>query len=440
MKNLKTYLRFFVVFVFFILHHDCVAQNMVSTDSRTNAVSLFSGAYMRKYPPSYEKSNLQGVVQRYSPEALVDGTTEKIWCSAEGSVSSLTFEIELIETYVISEFEFSNLVETNPRGMCAKDVVVEIAPTLKGNFRKVLETKLEEYENSKFSIEPTEARVVRLTIKSNFGNKDYTELAEFKAWGEPKNKNIATININGIWESNWGKVDFKQNGTLVSGHYEFNQGKIRFGGIQRNRVTYTWIEDVVQQSGNTIMFLNEEGDRLIGVWSFGNDWSNYGFWIIERDNGIPFKPISETVTDETLSQKDTLKMDDVKKDDAIVEEMKKELTSKKKITLYGVNFKKNSAEILQESLPVLQQVLEVLKSSSNINIRIEGHTDNVGSAEYNLKLSRERADAVKEFLIKNGIEQNRISIIGKGEEFPIADNETEIGRSLNRRVEIHVVE
>ncbi|NPV12278.1 MAG: OmpA family protein [Ignavibacteria bacterium] len=110
------------------------------------------------------------------------------------------------------------------------------------------------------------------------------------------------------------------------------------------------------------------------------------------------------------------------------------------MTLYGVNFKKNSAEILQESLPVLQQVLEVLKSSSNINIRIEGHTDNVGSAEYNLKLSRERADAVKEFLIKNGIEQNRISVIGKGEEFPIADNETEIGRSLNRRVEIHVVE
>lgn len=440
MKIFNTNLQFFILILFLIPRYDSIAQNIISSESRTNAVSLFSGAYIRKYPSSYEKSNLQGVVQQYAPEALVDGTTEKIWCSAEGSFFPHKFEIELIETYVLSEFEFSNLVETNPRGMCAKDVVVEISPTLTGNFRKVLETKLNEYENSTFSIEPVEARVVRLTIKSNYGQEGYTELAEFKAWGEPKNKNIATININGIWESNWGKVDIKQNGTLVSGHYEFNQGKIRFGGIQRNRVTYTWFEDVIRKSGNTIMFLNEEGNRLIGVWCFGNDWSNYGFWIIERDNGIPFNPITETIIDEPLSLTDSVKVQDVKKDDAIIEEMKKELTSKKKMTLYGVNFKSNSAEILQESLPVLQQVLEVLKSSSNINIRIEGHTDNVGSAEHNLKLSRERADAVKEFLIKNGIDQNRISVSGKGEEFPVADNKTEIGRSLNRRGEIHVVE
>ena len=68
-----------------------------------------------------------------------------------------------------------------------------------------------------------------------------------------------------------------------------------------------------------------------------------------------------------------------------------------------------------------------------------GHTDSVGSAAYNQKLSLKRAEAVKAYIISKGIEPNRVYTEGKGEKQPIADNKTKAGRSKNRRVEIEVV-
>ena len=71
-------------------------------------------------------------------------------------------------------------------------------------------------------------------------------------------------------------------------------------------------------------------------------------------------------------------------------------------------------------------------------IEVEGHTDNVGKAEVNKKLSQKRADAVKDYLIKKGIEADRLSAIGYGSEQPIADNKTKEGRAQNRRVEFKI--
>ena len=68
-----------------------------------------------------------------------------------------------------------------------------------------------------------------------------------------------------------------------------------------------------------------------------------------------------------------------------------------------------------------------------------GHTDSVGSAAYNQKLSLKRAEAVKAYIISKGIEPNRVYTEGKGAKQPIADNKTKAGRSKNRRVEIEVV-
>jgi OOP family OmpA-OmpF porin len=68
-----------------------------------------------------------------------------------------------------------------------------------------------------------------------------------------------------------------------------------------------------------------------------------------------------------------------------------------------------------------------------------GHTDNIGSKEYNQKLSVRRAEAVKAYLVSKGIEPNRIYTEGKGLTQPIADNRTAAGRAKNRRVEIEVV-
>jgi OOP family OmpA-OmpF porin len=71
-----------------------------------------------------------------------------------------------------------------------------------------------------------------------------------------------------------------------------------------------------------------------------------------------------------------------------------------------------------------------------LNIRIEGHTDDVGSAKYNIGLSGKRAQAIKDYLVGKGIEPSRITTKGLGYSQPIADNDTPKGRSLNRRAEI----
>jgi len=116
--------------------------------------------------------------------------------------------------------------------------------------------------------------------------------------------------------------------------------------------------------------------------------------------------------------------------------------SEKKImaeALAGVMFESNSAKIRMVSFPKLANVLKVLKNNPSYNLSLEGYTDNVGDPEKNLALSKDRAAAVKQYLINNGIVESRISSEGFGEANPIADNATQKGRLVNRRVEFKIM-
>ena len=79
------------------------------------------------------------------------------------------------------------------------------------------------------------------------------------------------------------------------------------------------------------------------------------------------------------------------------------------------------------------------KSNPKLKIVIEGHTDSVGAADYNLKLSDERANAVRQALVDRGVESGRMEAIGYGESKPIASNKSRPGRASNRRVEFNIV-
>lgn len=102
-----------------------------------------------------------------------------------------------------------------------------------------------------------------------------------------------------------------------------------------------------------------------------------------------------------------------------------------------INFDYNSATIKEDSNKVLDMFGTALTEElPEVKIMIEGHTDNAGSAEYNLQLSQDRSEAVKQYLVSNHkIAPERLAVKGTGEGNPIADNETEEGRSMNRRVE-----
>ncbi|HXA02233.1 MAG TPA: OmpA family protein, partial [Cytophagaceae bacterium] len=104
-----------------------------------------------------------------------------------------------------------------------------------------------------------------------------------------------------------------------------------------------------------------------------------------------------------------------------------------------IYFEFNSSQINEFSKKMLERWVLLLKSQKDIRISIEGHTDNVGNEAYNKTLSEKRVAIVKQFLVARGIKAERIKIIGFGEVHPIETNETDEGRSKNRRVEINIL-
>lgn len=104
-----------------------------------------------------------------------------------------------------------------------------------------------------------------------------------------------------------------------------------------------------------------------------------------------------------------------------------------------VSFDFNSATIKSTFYSPLDKIAEIMMRYPKTQILVVGHTDDVGSEEYNLQLSLRRANAVAEYLIAQGVEEYRLGTEGHGEIEPIASNDTPAGRARNRRVEIFVV-
>lgn len=114
----------------------------------------------------------------------------------------------------------------------------------------------------------------------------------------------------------------------------------------------------------------------------------------------------------------------------------KQTIIEKPVRLEGANFATGSHKLLKEADSKLNEVVEAAKLYSDIHLDVTGYTDNVGHADKNIKLSQDRANSVKEYLVKNGVAAERINTKGLGAESPIADNKTADGRAQNRRVEI----
>lgn len=110
------------------------------------------------------------------------------------------------------------------------------------------------------------------------------------------------------------------------------------------------------------------------------------------------------------------------------------------LVLDGVKFEFDSAQLTPSAQQILLETVKVLKDSPGFRVKVAGHTDAIGSASYNQRLSARRAQSVKTFLVNHGIDPSRLETIGYGETRPIAPNDTEVGRAKNRRVELHIID
>lgn len=117
-------------------------------------------------------------------------------------------------------------------------------------------------------------------------------------------------------------------------------------------------------------------------------------------------------------------------------DLRRKLISEGKVSTNGILFDVGSANIQPQSMGIILQISQVLKQETAMKLNIVGHTDSDGSDESNLKLSKERAEAVKNALVSvYGISSDRLSSEGKGESTPVGDNSTPAGKAQNRRVE-----
>ena len=105
----------------------------------------------------------------------------------------------------------------------------------------------------------------------------------------------------------------------------------------------------------------------------------------------------------------------------------------------GITFRRNSADIKASSFPLLKEAVKVFKDNPQLRIEISGHTSNEGRREFNVKLSKKRAEAVKAFLTTAGIDEIRVLTVGFGPDKPIEDNTTKAGREKNRRIEFRLL-
>jgi OOP family OmpA-OmpF porin len=109
------------------------------------------------------------------------------------------------------------------------------------------------------------------------------------------------------------------------------------------------------------------------------------------------------------------------------------------LTIGDVLFATGKADLSPEAMRSVDKLVEFLLKYTNRNVLIEGHTDSVGSDEFNLALSQKRADSLKEALTRKGVEENRITTVGYGKKYPVASNDTTAGKQQNRRVEVSIL-
>jgi outer membrane protein OmpA-like peptidoglycan-associated protein len=254
-------------------------------------------------------------------------------------------------------------------------------------------------------------RWLRFTVRDNHGNPNWTYVDELLAFGTQEPVADDDGRYTGRWATNFGPVEIAQRGTELTGCYRDGTlvGSVA-GGVAR----LAWQDRKSPKVHGTALFVIDAAKNLEGV--------QYRLPSRARWGGKP--------ADATTAKTECGAIAPASNPIAAA------LAARGAVDVYGIQFDFDSAALLPRSEPVLRQVAAALGEGDAPAVAVSGHTDDVGPDEYNLDLSRRRAEAVVGWLAEHGVPRARLAAVGRGENEPVADNTTADGRALNRRVAI----
>lgn len=372
-------------------------------------VSISAGAMIAVHPEEYSG---------WPALNIIDESPASGWATPRGVVSPQTIVIALPEKTLLKTLSF-DVAAADCEGCAAKDVLVEVSDTgAASGFQKIAQVALKDKtDNQSFPVQAeVPGRWVRLTVQANHGSADYIELMDFRATGRQLTR-TPVANISGTYETDYGLFHIRQEGTSLSGCYEHDSGVLS-GGIEGRVLKFIWREgEQGEQKGPAIMVISPDGKELLGLW-----WN-------EGSKGAPGGTWNGKKTSDVVGGCPHWS-------GGASEQMTRDLAESGRSRIYGINFDTGSAVIRDESKPTIDKIVSVLKANPGWKMTVEGHTDGTGEAAHNQTLSEQRARAVVASLTASGIETGRLQAVGFGATKPVASNDTELGRSQNRRVEL----
>lgn len=235
--------------------------------------------------------------------------------------------------------------------------------------------------------------------------------------------------IENCWEQKFDAVNFRNEkgekitveGHVYKFHYAIKKGFTPPSGPQviknyENAIKKIGGVKVFQEGSYEIWLKIEKPGKTfwayVDSWDGGGKGATYMLTIVEQ----------ETMVQEVVADARSL-MNDIQ--------------TKGSASVYGIYFDFDKADIKPESEPAIKEIAKLLQENKELKLYVVGHTDNLGTLEYNMKLSLARAEAVvRELTTKYNISADRLKAYGVGPLAPVASNRTEEGRALNRRVEL----
>jgi len=222
--------------------------------------------------------------------------------------------------------------------------------------------------------------------------------------------------------------------------FEFTTGQDKTQAVEGHSIFIVyWVKDNVQEpSGLQIVrnytnAIKKVGGQLIYEWEDGGAQNVTLKLVKDGKETWAYVYAAGNTYNVNIIEKEAMEQDVV----ADASSMARSIKETGKVAVYGIYFDSGKSTLKPESLPTLQEIAKLMKADPALKLYVVGHTDNTGTFDANLKLSMERATEVVNALVsQHGVNAASLKAYGDGPTAPVASNETEEGKALNRRVEL----